>query len=140
MTNQTRTMLTGGNILGVEDHPQSSSIEEKASITLTAITYGQFAFTVKASDGKPYLLGRSANQHEFLKHDLRVGNEHCYLVFKNGFWYVIDNHSSNGTAVNSQDIGLDGERILNNGDELKLGHHSDSMAFRITIHNDRMMK
>lgn len=123
-----------GSILGVERNPQSNSIEEKASITLTAITYGQFTFTVEANDGKSYLLGRSANQHEFLKHDPRVGNEHCYLVFKNGYWYVIDNHSSNGTAVNSQDIGLDGKRILNNGDELKLGHHPDSMAFRITIH------
>ena len=102
-------------------------------ITLTAIRYGRLSFTIEAKDNRPYLLGRSANQSDFLSKDGRVGNEHCYIFFRNGFWYVKDNHSANGTAVNSRDIGLNGEHILSDGDELKLGHHPNSMAFRITL-------
>ena len=80
-----------------------------------------------------YMLGRSAEQSAFLENDHRVSNRHCYLSYKNGAWYVKDNHSSNGTAVNSRDIGLNGESRLNDGDELKLGHHPDSMAFKVMI-------
>lgn len=104
----------------------------KKDITLTAIRYGRLTFTVEAGS-EIYMLGRSANQGRFLSQDRRVGNEHCYLFFRDGAWFVRDNSSQNGTAVNSQDIGLNGERMLSDGDELKLGHHPDSIAFRISI-------
>ncbi len=120
-------------ILGGSPAPKKVVAEQhKPSITLTAVRYGRLSFTIETKDGE-YMLGRSANQSEFLRSDGRVGNEHCYLYFKNGSWYVKDNHSSNGTAVNSRDLGLNGESRLNDGDELKLGHHPDSMAFKITI-------
>ena len=121
-------------ILGGKSSLKKTEAEEsKKAITLTAIRYGRLSFTIEAKENKPYMLGRSANQSDFLASDGRVGNEHCYIFFRDGFWHVKDNHSANGTAVNSRDIGLNGEHILNDGDELKLGHHPDSMAFRITI-------
>lgn len=122
------------SILGGKPAPKKASVEHpKPAITLTAVRYGRLSFTIEAKDNEEYMLGRSANQREFLQNDGRVGNEHCYIYFRNGTWYVKDNHSANGTAVNSRDLGLNGESRLNDGDELKLGHHSDSMAFRITI-------
>lgn len=121
-------------ILGGKSNPtKTDQVATKNEITLTAIRYGRLSFTIEAKDNSPYMLGRSANQSSFLSKDGRVGNEHCYIFFRDGFWYVKDNHSANGTAVNSRDIGLTGEHILNDGDELKLGHHPDSMAFRITL-------
>lgn len=121
-------------ILGGKSNPaKTDPVVKKREITLTAIRYGRLSFTIEANDNSPYMLGRSANQSSFLSKDGRVGNEHCYIFFKDGFWYVKDNHSANGTAINSRDIGLNGEHILNDGDELKLGHHPDSMAFRITF-------
>lgn len=121
-------------ILGGKPAPKKvAATPYKPAITLTAIRYGRLSFTIEAKPNEEYMLGRSANQSEFLCSDGRVGNEHCYLYFKSGSWYVKDNHSSNGTAVNSRDLGLNGESKLNDGDELKLGHHPDSMAFRITI-------
>ena len=111
---------------------QAHPTPAKKDITLTAIRYGRLTFTVEAAQGT-YMLGRSANQGAFLSQDGRVGNEHCYLFFRNGTWFVRDNNSKNGTAVNSRDIGLNGECILSDGDELKLGHHPDSVAFRISI-------
>ena len=111
---------------------QPLSTPTKKSITLTAIRYGRLSFTVDAGQDT-YMLGRSANQGTFLSQDGRVGNEHCYLFFRNGTWFVKDNNSRNGTAVNSRDIGLNGECMLSDGDELKLGHHPDSVAFRISI-------
>lgn len=114
-----------------------SSVFGKASsgksITLTAIRYGRLSFTLEAGQGVRRLIGRSAELASFLAQDLRVGNEHCYLLYRDGAWFVKDNNSNNGTAVNSRDIGQNGEFMLNDGDELKLGHEGDSMAFRITI-------
>lgn len=121
-------------ILGGEPAQKKVVVEcPKPAITLTAVRHGRLSFTIEAKDNEEYMLGRAANQSELLSNDGRVSNEHCCLSFKNGAWYVKDNHSSNGTAVNSRDLGLNGESRLNDGDELKLGHHSDSMAFRITI-------
>lgn len=111
---------------------QTVTTPAKKDITLTAIRYGRLSFTVEAGQDT-YMLGRSAKQGSFLSQDGRVGNEHCYLFYRNGAWFVKDNNSRNGTAVNSRDIGLNGECMLSDGDELKLGHHPDSMAFRITI-------
>ena len=117
-------------ILGVKKAKAQEQQQAKPCLTLRA---GSLSFTVSPDRDSPYLLGRSANQSTFLSTDRRVGNEHCYLVFKNGAWYVKDNHSSNGTAVNSIDIGLNGEQVLKDGDELKLGHHPDSPIFRIAL-------
>lgn len=111
---------------------QACPAPTKKDITLTAIQFGRLSFTVEA-DQDTYMLGRSANQGAFLSQDGRVGNEHCYLFFRNGNWFVRDNNSKNGTAVNSRDIGLNGECMLSDGDELRLGHHPDSVAFRISI-------
>lgn len=120
-------------ILGGTAAPKAATVQKRPSITLTAIRYGLLSFTVEAKPDVQYMLGRSANQSKFLCNDGRVSNQHCYLYFQNGAWYVKDNHSANGTAVNSRDIGLDGESRLNDGDELKLGHHADSMAFKVMI-------
>lgn len=120
------------DILETPLDPKIETVSAETSIKLTEIRKGSFSFVVDSNE-KTYMLGRSANQGNFLGQDGRVGNEHCYLFCKNGIWYVKDNNSKNGTAVNSRDIGQGGECILSNGDELKLGHHADSMAFRITI-------
>ena len=119
-------------VFGTTVKPTPSTPPIKKAITLTAIRYGRLSFTIEVGQDT-YMLGRSANQGDFLSQDGRVGNEHCFLFYRNGAWYVKDNHSSNGTAVNSRDIGLNGECMLRDGDELKLGHHSDSAAFRVTI-------
>lgn len=111
---------------------QSPPPVEKKAITLTAIRWGSLSFTVDPGQA-PYMLGRSANQSAFLSQDGRVGNEHCYLFFRDGAWFVKDNHSKNGTAVNLRDIGLNGECRVRDGDELTLGHHPDSIAFRIFL-------
>lgn len=111
---------------------QAAPVNTKKDITLTAIRYGRLSFTIGAGQDT-YMLGRSAKHGNFLCQDGRVGNEHCYLFYRDGVWFVKDNNSRNGTAVNSRDIGLNGECRLSDGDELKLGHHPDSMAFRISI-------
>lgn len=106
----------------------------KSQLTLTALRYGPLSVTLSAGQrGLPFLLGRSAGCGEFLSRDLRVSNEHCYLTFQDGCWVVIDNHSANGTAVNREFLEFNGQRVLRDGDELTLGHHPDSMAFRVSI-------
>lgn len=113
-----------GNVLGTQS--------EIKKIILTAKEYGDLSFSI-TSDKEKYMLGRSANQSEFLAQDRRVGNEHCYLFYQDGYWLVKDNNSKNGTFVDSKDIGINGTHILENGSELKLGHNDDSVAFDIRI-------
>lgn len=130
------------SLLGGSAHPAPGPAPAAAlaqpfagrQLTLTAIRYGPLSVTLQAGQkGLPFLLGRSAGCGEFLSQDLRVSNEHCYLTFQNGSWIVIDNHSANGTAVNQQFLDFNGQRVLQDGDELTLGHHPDSMAFRVSI-------
>lgn len=123
-----------GNILGgtlqVKTSPQVNI--GKSELTIIAIRYGQFSYTINKTD-VPLLLGRDANLRDFLSRDQRVSNEHCYIDYENNNWVVRDNNSSNGTAVNSKDIGKCGKKNIQNGDLLKLGHHQDSMEFKVLI-------
>lgn len=123
-----------GNILGgnyqVKTSPQVTI--ENSKLTIIAIRYGKFSYTIKKTD-VPLLLGRDADLKDFLSRDLRVSNEHCYIDYENNNWIVRDKNSSNGTAVNSKDIGCGGEKVIQNGDLLKLGHHQDSMEFKVLI-------
>ena len=110
-------------------------LDEKAKtkqIHLTAKAYGELSFSITPDDGK-YMLGRSAKHGDFLSQDMRIGNEHCYLFYKDGDWFVKDNNSKNGTFVDSRDIGINGVQVLKNGSELKLGHNDNSVAFKISI-------
>ena len=126
-----RGSLPGGSPRTAPAVPGPASGQE---LTLTAIRYGRLSFTLRAGQaGLPFLLGRSAGYGDFLSQDIRVGNEHCYLAFQGGVWVVIDNHSTNGTAVNGKFLPLNGQQALHDGDELMLGHHPDSMAFRVAI-------
>lgn len=94
---------------------------------------GDFSFKIDAEEAKdnaPYMLGREANQSSFFKKDERVSRNHCSLVFKDGLWYVKDNNSTNGTFVNSKNIGKNGEKVLEDGDELRLGHIIFKISFK----------
>ena len=107
-------------------------LRKKKNITLTALNYGEYEQVITCEES-PCLIGRFARMMGFLDKDGRVSNEHCYLIYKDGNWSVRDKHSTNGTFLNGEDIGLNGERVLSDGDELKLGHSADSMAFRVKI-------
>lgn len=135
-TDSWRSLLGGSTHPAPEPAPAVVPAQPLAGhrLILTAIRYGPLSVTLQAGQkGLPFLLGRSAECGEFLSQDPRVSNEHCYLTFQSGSWVVIDNHSANGTAVNRQFLEFNGQRILQDGDELTLGHHPDSMAFRVNI-------
>ena len=125
------------NVVERRTNPQKEAEKpRKKNITFTALVYGRFSFTIRpeqADKGKGYLLGRFANQREFLSRDGRVGNEHCYIQYRGDRWIVQDNWSRNGTFVNAHYIERGQERPLENGDVLTLGHKEDSMSFRVTI-------
>lgn len=104
----------------------------KNELTIIAVRHGQLSYTIKKTD-VPVLLGRDAMLKDFLAHDQRVSNKHLYIDYENNNWIVRDNNSSNGTAVNSKDIGYGGKKVLQSGDLLKLGHHPDSMEFKVLI-------
>ncbi len=106
---------------------------EPIAIELTLSTNRNVSFKVEAVEGRKYMLGREANQKAILEDDVRVGRNHCWLVFENGSWHVFDNNSSNGTFVNGNDIGYGGKEPLHNGSVVTLGHWPDSPSFIVTL-------
>ena len=104
-------------------------------IVLTAVRYGVYSFTVTADmvKEKPFMLGRSAGEYEFLSKDPRVSGFHCTLFMNDGQWYIQDNNSTNGTFVDDTDLGDGGCTDLQEGDMIKLGHSADSMEFRVSF-------
>lgn len=122
------------SLLGDEGAEEKPSQRKKTTLTMTAVRYGRCTIILKEADcAAPVMLGRSALKADFLSQDLRVGNNHCVIFFRDGEWFVRDNNSANGTAVNGMDIGLGGESRLSDGNLLKLGHHPDSMEFTVSI-------
>lgn len=105
-----------------------------STITFTALRYGSLSFTLRSDSRElPYMLGREANHGDFLKQDGYVGRRHCEICYEAGNWIVHDNRAANGTAVNGAFLDENGRMLLRDGDELTLGHHPTSMAFRVRI-------
>ena len=50
-----------------------------------------------------------------------------------GAGYFLYSLFRGGTAVNRRFLDPGGEQVLRDGDELTLGHHAASMAFRVQI-------
>lgn len=58
-----------------------------------------------------------------------VSRIHADIVYKDGGFYILDNHSTNGTTVNGGSIGAGQERKLSNNDIVKLA--DEEFQFRM---------
>ena len=67
------------------------------------------------------MIGRSAQQADYILDLDYVSRRHCLLLVRNGRVYVRDLGSANGTAVNGQDLAPHQEAHLGDGAELRLG-------------------
>src|SRR4051812_6876054 len=50
----------------------------------------------------------------------KVSGRHCELTFREGYWYVRDLGSTNGTKVNGMRVQ---EKMVRDGDEISIGKH-----------------
>ncbi|MGC6506975.1 MAG: FHA domain-containing protein [Myxococcota bacterium] len=76
--------------------------------------------------GEKYTIGRSQDNDIVIKGDSKVSRHHCKLFRRSSQFYIEDQHSSNGTVVNSE---LINERRLFGGEEIKVGE--TTFIFRI---------
>jgi len=58
-----------------------------------------------------------------------VSGHHCTLTLENGYWFVQDNNSQNGTKVNSRRIV---RKRLDPGDELSMAKHKYNIVYSPT--------
>ena len=49
-----------------------------------------------------------------------ISRSHADIIFKNGDFYLVDNHATNGTSINGRSIAAGTEVKLNNNDVIKL--------------------
>ena len=68
-------------------------------------------------DSEVFRLGR-AESNDLAMDDSLVSGSHCYFVFRDERWYVVDDHSTNGTSVNGTEVL---ESVLNDGDVVTVG-------------------
>lgn len=54
-------------------------------------------------------------------HDGSVSGCHAYIVYRQGRWHVVDNHSTNGLFMNGRQVY---DAVLHNGDVVQLGSSS----------------
>ena len=57
-----------------------------------------------------------------------VSGKHCELSFQDGYWYVRDLGSTNGTKVNGTVIALNQRKVLRPGDEITIARR----RFKVT--------
>jgi adenylate cyclase len=58
-----------------------------------------------------------------------VSGQHCEFSFKNGFWYVRDLGSQNGTKVAGERVMM---RILRPGDPIGIASHKFTIQYHLT--------
>jgi adenylate cyclase len=63
-----------------------------------------------------------------------ISGKHCQLNFKDGYWYIRDLGSTNGTKVNGARVV---EKMLHPDDELTLGKRRYTIVYQLPV-NQRM--
>ena len=123
-----------GDILANVGHESLiKPVNESISLEyVSGIIHGSFNIIID-SDDCPCLLGRSGIGREYFQYDPRVSNEHCYIMFSEGEWYIKDNNSTNGTRKNRIPIQPQVEVNIKNGDLIKLGKSEDSVELEVRI-------
>lgn len=49
-----------------------------------------------------------------------VSRAHADIVYKNGNFYIVDNHATNGTSVNGASLASGQEKSITNNDVIRL--------------------
>ena len=94
------------------------------------VVEGPLAGTVITKQGKTFKIGRTKASKLQIKDDT-VSEKHGELIFKDSCWHIRDVGSSNGTAVNGEEVDPEGGYMkLNDGDRIRLGE-STIAVFRI---------
>jgi adenylate cyclase len=63
-----------------------------------------------------------------------VSGQHCEFSYKNGFWYVRDLGSQNGTKVSGERVM---KRLLRPGDQIGIASHKFTIQYHLT-HESRL--
>jgi len=96
------------------------------------------AFLVRVSTGEKiaitkaeFRMGRSEQRTDYcIKNNTGVSNVHATVLYKNGEYYIKDNHSTNGTYVNGEKINADGSMIkLRSGSVIRL--YNEEIIFEV---------
>lgn len=101
-----------------------------SELVLTETIKGDYSIRLSSKNAQiPVIIGREALGSDYLQKDMRISRKHCTVYFRDGNWYVEDLHSANGIAINGQIEPEGAVCLLKSGDNLKLGHHPDSITF-----------
>lgn len=82
-------------------------------------------------------IGRDPNNNDIVVRETKKGEidytisrRHATITVKNGFYFLSDNNSKNGTYLNDEKLNENDERLLNNGDEINIVGQEASTIFR----------
>lgn len=68
-----------------------------------------------------FKLGKERRKVDYcIADNTNISRTHADIVYKNGAFFIVDNHATNGTAVNGATVAAGQERMLKNNDIIKL--------------------
>lgn len=68
-----------------------------------------------------FKIGRERRKVDYCVSDnTNVSRTHADIVYKNGAFYIVDNHAANGTTVNGSSVASGQEKMLNGNDVIRL--------------------
>lgn len=116
-------MVDGGTQIEI---PIESTVRDKGgSLKLIQSTTDQLGRTWNfTSSEMPYRIGRGGTADFPVKVDLKdpgVSSVHATLQFSNGQYWIIDEGSTNGTFINGDRLKPAQRRLLENGQNIRLG-------------------
>ena len=109
---------TGTNVLSANELPQGMRLPY-------LIIYGK---KIKITSF-PFTLGRSKKASYKYTNDKNVSREHIVITYADGNYYIKDNHTTNGTMLNTAMLDPGDEYLLHDGDIISIVN--DKMEFHI---------
>jgi hypothetical protein len=128
-TQMNQTVLNAEpSTVGFADTSEKTVVSESAMIAIAYLLAGDGSrFNVHKL---PSRVGKSQDNDIVISNKF-VSRHHAIITHKNGFFYIVDDNSSNGVLVNGRKIA--GEAKLNEGDKLSFGPYK--MTWHINNQN-----
>ena len=75
-------------------------------------------------DVTPFTIGKDSNNMDFVINNNSVSRHHATIIYEDGSYYIMDNHSTNGTTIEGIRLQPDERAEIGNGYIISLGNES----------------
>lgn len=115
----TKTMIVGGQ-QSSSNGASNTQVRRRLRGWLVSFDIEDFGVDFKILEGRNMIGSKSSN--EITIQDPQVSSVHALILCRKDTFLLTDEMSSNGTAINGEDLSPRNPSELNDGDEIKIGN------------------